>query len=100
MGIITLEFDILMSNSSIEEQQPEPKVFPTFTHDCDKCTFLGNIHDEDLYDLYYCSQVNFPTVIARFGNDGPNYKSGAFKGTKDPHLKEAMNRAERLNLPL
>lgn len=41
------------------------------THDCDRCRFLG--HEKE-HDLYLCPGVN-PTVIARYGSDGPNYLS-------------------------
>ena len=41
---------------------------PKFTHDCEACTFLGPYQG---YDLYVCDT----SVIARFGNDGPEYSS-------------------------
>lgn len=52
---------------------------PKFTHDCQKCVFLGNYkwRKED-YDLYFCATE--PTVIARYGNEGPEYKSGLIFG--------------------
>lgn len=43
-----------------------------YKHDCDKCTFLGTFEE---YDLYFCGEGR-PTVIARFGHDGPSYYSG------------------------
>jgi hypothetical protein len=47
---------------------------PLFTHDSACCTFLGN--DEE-HDFYFCNkQVGGETVIARYGNDGPDYISG------------------------
>lgn len=49
---------------------------PNFDHDCDSCTFLGCLHREGkTYDLYYCKRGG-PTVIARFGSEGPDYMSG------------------------
>jgi len=63
---------------------------PTWKHDCDACEFLGMF---DKHDLYYCSSTMLPTIIARFGSDGPEYKSGmAFKDA-DKHLREAYRRA-------
>lgn len=60
-------------------------------------TFLGSFEG---HDLYFDPQGGFPTVIARFGPDGPDYKSGmemATRGT-DPHLVEARRRALELGL--
>jgi hypothetical protein len=65
-----------------------------FQHDCDRCTYLGSIDlreeqglDERAqryadayqgkYDLYHCDQGGpGPTLIARYGDDGPEYMSG------------------------
>jgi hypothetical protein len=51
---------------------------PQFTHDCTNCTFLGRYeHEGKPHDLYYCGQaVHWPTVVARSGDDGPDYCSG------------------------
>ena len=46
---------------------------PAFEHDCDECVFLGRYED---HDLYLCPQGGMPTVVARWGNDGPEYTSG------------------------
>jgi hypothetical protein len=63
---------------------------PQFTHDCKACTFLGRFNG---HDLYFCTQRNFPTVIARYSSAGPDYKSGiAFAGV-DPEIGEAHKRA-------
>lgn len=45
---------------------------PRFIHDCDGCIFLGSLYQ---YDLYFCPS-SYPTIILRFGNDGPEYSSG------------------------
>jgi hypothetical protein len=45
---------------------------PRYTHDCDACEYLGE-HLE--YDLYYCPRCDGGTVLARYGNDGPDYAS-------------------------
>ena len=61
--------------------------------DCKGCIFLGNLREGDtLYDLYYCSQNGMPTVIARYGNDGPDYMSGMNSTSLNP-LKVAKARA-------
>ncbi len=65
-----------------------------YTHeDCKGCIFLGNLReDEELYDLYYCSQNGLPTVIARYGNSPEAYMSGMGATTMNP-LKVAKARA-------
>jgi len=63
-----------------------------FPNTSDAQTFLGSF---DGHDLYFDSQIGIPTVIARFGPEGPDYKSGmefAARGL-DPHLVEARLRA-------
>jgi len=68
---------------------------PQFAHDCDKCQFLGRYICERYgeCDLYYCDQgAAVETVVARYGNDGPQYTSGmAFVGSV-PCLTEAHRR--------
>ncbi len=51
---------------------------PAFTHDCDDCRYLGTLATpEGRTDLYRCD--GGPTVgaslIARFGDEGPDYSS-------------------------
>lgn len=41
---------------------------PQFTHDCDKCTFIGIIDGKDAY-------VCVSSVVLRRGNEGPDYDS-------------------------
>ncbi len=68
---------------------------PIYKHDCEKCVFLGNFNNED---LYYCDQSIIPTVISRYSDVGPDYTSGmAFIGI-NKQLTEAYNRAIKLNL--
>ena len=47
---------------------------PRYTHDCDACRFL--YQDGDM-DIYWCMSSTFGggSVIARMGNDGPDYTS-------------------------
>jgi hypothetical protein len=69
-----------------------------YQHDCENCTPLGEYGE---FDLYHCEQGGaYPTVIARYGDDGPEYQSGlvfAHSG-QIPELVEAMNRAAELGL--
>lgn len=45
-----------------------------YKHDCESCVPIGRYHH---YDLYFCPQemLDAPTLIARFGSDGPDYWS-------------------------
>lgn len=62
---------------------------PAYTHDCTHCLFLGRWEG---FDLYFCP--NEPTVLARAGDEGPDYTSGLNATT--PVLMEAQERAVRL----
>jgi hypothetical protein len=71
-----------------------------YKHDCNKCVFLGNYNE---YDLYFCAIGNFmvePTVIARYGEDG-DYLSGLrnvrFNDSRCP-LWMAKQLAKSINL--
>jgi len=102
-------YDTLMGVElvSIEAPAPAPEPTPTsilekytanlptqYTHDCNKCTFLGQM---GVFDLYYCPQSgNIPTVIARYGNKDSQYKSGI--GSGDPDLLVAEQRAKEAGL--
>ena len=45
---------------------------PKWTHDCEDCKYIGSMHHErNLLDWYTCGE----TVIARHGDDGPEYCS-------------------------
>lgn len=46
---------------------------PRFLHDCSACVLLGQ---DSKHDLYWCPQGHLPTVIARYGGEGPEYLSG------------------------
>lgn len=62
---------------------------PQYKHDCDDCIFLGRY---DGHDLYF--HKKFPvTVLARFGNNGPDYVSGLLMWKIIPVLHEAAIRA-------
>lgn len=85
---------------------------PLFDHDCTKCVFLGRCAQERPeeehkgiaalrfvgWDLYFCPQHGLPTVIARFGHQGPDYVSGLAAGDAIPVLGEARRRAQRKGL--
>ena len=75
---------------------------PQFKHDCDICTFLGRYEgnedwgDGGKYDLYvHISGDNdfLTTVLARYGDEGWEYRSGMCFA-KDGHpVEEALRRA-------
>ena len=52
---------------------------PTWTHDCERCHFLGHtIGGGRRTDLYVCDRPGSnlpPTLIARFGDEGSHYYS-------------------------
>ena len=70
---------------------------PVFEHDCDNCRYLGHY---DNHDLYVCNW----SVIARYGNDGPEYVSDFIEALKyrptlfpsTALLEEALRRVEKL----
>lgn len=47
---------------------------PSFTHDCDACTFLGSHLDHDLYVCFSEATKRF-TYIARYGSEPDAYAS-------------------------
>jgi hypothetical protein len=58
---------------------------PHYTHDCGMCVYLGSILSDTRFsdtpqiaDLYFCPQVGWPTVIARWSSEGGDYSSGLF----------------------
>lgn len=72
---------------------------PKYQHNCDKCLFLGRYKKK--CDLYVCVRDNIAdTVIARHGNNGPDYSSGLIFAHRNliPELVEAMKRAEALGI--
>jgi len=69
-----------------------------YEHKCPTCIYLGEYEDKGKeYDLYCCPPAHgkLHTLVARYGNDGPEYLSGtpesetAFRALP---LIEAMNR--------
>lgn len=73
---------------------------PLYQHDCDCCHFLGRFQGErGPADLYAHTAGHMPTVIARYGSDGPDYSSGAsFSYGRLTDLTEARLRAQQLGL--
>lgn len=71
----------------------EQKEKPLFQHDCACCTFLGSYKGNDLY--HHESPL---TLIARFGDDGEEYKSGNHLVAIDIDIAEAHKRASALGL--
>lgn len=66
-------------------------------HEC--ITYLGQHNN---YDLYHSTQGGFliPTVIARYGNEPYEYKSGLCFADTDEELAKAKALAISLNLPV
>lgn len=68
---------------------------PTYSHDCEKCLFLGTHTDINNFkvDLYFCKQLKRATIISRYGNELHDYISGIF-----PELNGKFNPFEGLNV--
>ena len=81
---IAIELELYDENGLLKRPITEADV-PKYLHDnCGLCRFLGRYtHPEDKtdYDLYFCPQARGMrgTVIARFGDNGPDYFSGLFE---------------------
>lgn|SRR3990167_8419860 len=77
---------------------------PRWTHDCKACRFLGRFDYAESptdprwhYDLYYCPKSSGGTVLARWGQQGPQYTSLILTlivglGVSSEPLKEAARR--------
>lgn len=67
------------------------KMNPKWTHDCTKCKYLGSmVVTGDTLDWYTCGVDFQKTVIARHGDDGPEYWSmpvGIMRSFNDVALK-------------
>lgn len=56
---------------------------PRYTHDCDKCIYLGTVYArrendcKDYIDCYWCANryPSLSSVLGRYGNEGPEYMS-------------------------
>lgn len=49
---------------------------PKWKHDCAKCRYLGStLFTSEVKDWYVCGDEAHKTVIARHGDDGPEYWS-------------------------
>jgi hypothetical protein len=83
---------------------------PKFHHDCDKCEFLGGYKEGDeRADVYICPSCLGMSVIARLGDDGPDYYSsdirlmlahetGCFGGRAALHFVRELLRNGRIEL--
>ena len=71
-----------------------------YTHDCEACISLGTYEVskgdyEGKYDLYYCPADIFgPTIVVRYGNEGPEYYSFIGRKTSNPAMIEALKRVD------
>lgn len=72
------------------------RVVMRFQHDCEKCVPLGRESD---HDLYFCEQGGMgPTLIARWGDEGPDYKSGMVLAGIDNEITRALDLAIGMGL--
>jgi hypothetical protein len=71
---------------------------PRYAHDCDRCTFLGRYGEADLYVCRQGILETWPTVVARFSDEGDDYASGLIGADYEPNLREARRRATERGL--
>ena len=59
-------------------------------HDCDQCVYLGSvIGGSRMVDLYVCRPFSeHPDILARYGNDGPEYLSGMYGQYEGPSIEK------------
>ena len=58
---------------------------PQFKHDCRHCQFKGNgYYKGQTVDWYTCATSSGQTVIARYGDEGPQYASSVIGETVEP----------------
>ena len=76
---------------------------PMYEHDCEACRHLGTVNGADgVVDLYMCPRDGGlgPSLVARFGDDGPDYTSVpaqyAESLTGRPELKAAAALAKNI----
>ena len=60
-------------------------------HDCDRCVSLGEYKGNG---FIFLPRICRPTVVARYGDDGPDYKSGIIFSDFDEHLGKAKRLAK------
>lgn len=73
-----------------------PVSTPRYEHDCDRCVYLGQ-HQE--HDLYYCEQdAAGRTLVARYGSDGSDYYSSGIALAIIQPLVEARRLATEYGL--
>ena len=91
-------------NNETEKQEAETElggrvdtVVMRFKHDCNECIPLGQEND---HDLYYCNKEGGmpPTLVARFGDAGPDYKSGMELAGHDNEITRALDLAIGMEL--
>jgi hypothetical protein len=74
-----------------------------YKHDCDRCVYIGgvtqpsdgdNFGSEDrYYDIFlHVAGSKWPTLLARYSNDGPNYLSQGIYTTDGELVEDFMER--------
>lgn len=81
--------------SRVAADCPNERLVMRYSNDCNYCIPLGQFQEND---LYYCDQHGIPTVIARYGNDGPDYTSGMGFADIDPRIGIARMMAVAMGL--
>ena len=68
---------------------------PLYTHDCNRCVFLGTYQEADLY--YHPGTAAMRTTVARWSDEPSDYQTGSMS-SRIPVLIEARLRAEEREL--
>ncbi len=108
IGLSNFNQEYVMKNNQYRQYDPKESELaqldiqankpPQYQHDCKECKFLGQ-SEFGKYDLYFCEQSGISTtLIARFSDEGRDYKSGLCFVGMEPVLTQAYKLARIRNL--
>lgn len=96
----------IQAGAHSELMRRDIKDMSLYDHDCPSCEYMGMYaYEGDRYDLYWCWQIGFPTVLARWGDKPSEYLSGMPNDEMMDRYPShptciARNRAERYGFPV
>ncbi len=70
-----------------------------FTHDCDKCQYLGNLFvpsRNTMADVYRSCGKDIPAVILRYSSEGSDYSHHHINRTRDSDIGWLFKTKEEL----
>lgn len=74
-------------------EHPTLRRDPKFQHDSTCCKFLGGLNEHDIYICIGAKPLG-PTILARFGNEPPEYASSAHSVLKSVMAAPATRHSE------